>query len=177
MSFTVRTAIPTDAPAIAQVQIESWRSTYAGIVPDEFLASMSLEKGIDRWQQVIVAPGNLTFVAEGLDGLFGFICGGKLRANHDGYWPDGFDAELYAIYLLQQHQRIGAGRALVQTLVHALREQGYRSMAVWVLKENPAVGFYRKLGAVQLAEMKIAIAGVSLPELALGWPQLASWAD
>jgi HAD superfamily hydrolase (TIGR01509 family) len=39
----VREATPADAGAIARVHIESWRSTYRGIVPDEYLESLSHE--------------------------------------------------------------------------------------------------------------------------------------
>ena len=42
--LTVRPAIPEDAPAIARVHVASWRETYAGIVPDEFLASLKVER-------------------------------------------------------------------------------------------------------------------------------------
>ena len=46
-------------------------------------------------------------------------------------------------------------------------------MAVWALEDNlPAVRFYQKLGAVQIARKPIDIGGASLMELAFGWPTL-----
>jgi hypothetical protein len=45
-------------------------------------------------------------------------------------------------------------------------------MAVWALEANPAVQFYKRLGAVPLARKFINIGGKDLPDLALGWPSL-----
>lgn len=38
-AITIREAVYDDIPAISQVHVDTWRSTYAGIVPDEVLAS------------------------------------------------------------------------------------------------------------------------------------------
>ena len=37
----IREASPTDAAAIARVHVDSWRTTYAGIVPADYLANLS----------------------------------------------------------------------------------------------------------------------------------------
>jgi len=37
----IRAATPTDAAGIAAVHVQSWRDTYAGLLPDEFLARMT----------------------------------------------------------------------------------------------------------------------------------------
>jgi len=95
MSFTIRPARIEDAGAIAFVQVESWKSTYAGIVPDEYLASLSVESRTGAWKELFDAGTNLMFVAEDTTAIFGFVSGGKLRDPIEGY-----DAELYAIYLL-----------------------------------------------------------------------------
>jgi L-amino acid N-acyltransferase YncA len=70
------------------------------------------------------------------------------------------------------HQRKGAGAALVWRLAIELRGQGFRNMMVWVLRDNPACGFYVRMGGVQVAEQMIEIGGVSLPEIAFGWPDI-----
>jgi GNAT superfamily N-acetyltransferase len=109
----------------------------------------------------------LTFVAEDESGVFGFASGGRLRGAVDDY-----DAELYAIYLLSRRQRHGVGRSLTQTLVRGLRAKGLGSLLVWVLEQNPSVGFYKHLGGVKVAQKSVQIGGVDLPEIALGWPRL-----
>jgi GNAT superfamily N-acetyltransferase len=119
------------------------------------------------WRERIAVGGSLIFVAECDTGIVGFACGGKLREAIAGY-----DAELYAVYLLRENQRCGAGRALVRTLVDSLRDESLTGMVVWVLEKNPAVSFYRKLGGVKIAQKSIEIGGMPLEEVALGWPDL-----
>jgi len=168
MDFELRRAIVDDADAIARVQVESWRSTYAGIVPEDYLQSLDVEDRTASWAKHLLDGSMLAFVALDVVGIFGFVCGGKLRGE-----LASFDAELYAIYLLRRSQRCGAGTALTTSLAAAIRSEGYKGMAVWVLEKNlPAVGFYRRLGAIQIAEKPIDIGGAALIELALGWPTL-----
>lgn len=163
----IRKATLDDAAAIAHVQVESWKTTYAGIVPDAFLDSMSTEVQAQNWQTWFAADTVLIFVVEDETGIFGFASGGRIREALGDY-----DAELYAIYLLHQRQRQHAGRMLSQTLASALHASGFKSMLVWVLEANPAVSFYKRLGAIPISQKIIEIGGVDLPELAFGWPSL-----
>ena len=61
----------------------------------------------------------------------------------------------------------------MQTLTDALVAAGYRSMVVWILQENSAVNFYKRMGAAAVTGKMIVIAGVALPDLALGWKELS----
>jgi GNAT superfamily N-acetyltransferase len=167
MEFRIRRADAADAPAIARVHVDSWRSTYAGIVPDTFLASLKIDDRAEMWRNVLAAEDALMFIAEEDAGIFGFACGGKLREALNSY-----DAEIYALYLLRENQSQGAGRALFQTLVASLHEARYAGMALWVLKENPATRFYQYLGGKQIASKQIEIGGANLEEVAYGWPRL-----
>jgi hypothetical protein len=61
-------------------------------------------------------------------------------------------------------------------MAQALGERGFRSMVVWALKDNPACGFYERMGGTPAGEQDIAIAGVTLPEVAYGWRELGTLA-
>jgi GNAT superfamily N-acetyltransferase len=172
MDARIRTATIEDAGAIAHVQVESWKTTYAGIMPDVFLSSLKVEDRAERWRELIWAGDALNFVAEEDNCAAGFVSGGPLRETIAGY-----DAELYAIYLLKHHQRRGLGRALVHMLAKAFLSQGHNTMIVWVLTQNPAVSFYQRLGGVQIAQKTIEIGGASLEELAFGWASLDDLAE
>jgi hypothetical protein len=100
--ITVRLARIEDADRIAYVQVESWKTTYAGIVPEAYLASLTPKARIDSWKKQFDGGATLIFVAEDEAGVFGFVSGGALRDTIPGY-----DAELYAIYLLQQKLKRG----------------------------------------------------------------------
>src|SRR3981081_4146570 len=103
----IRKAKKQDSGAIAHVQVETWKTTYVGIVSDVFLTSLNEEERTQGWQEQILAGNVLIFVAEDEAGIFGFVTGGEVREKLDEY-----DAELYAIYLLLERQRYGIGRTL-----------------------------------------------------------------
>jgi len=167
MSLTIRTAKIDDAATIAHVHVESWKTTYAGIVPDAFLASLNAETRKRSWREQILTGDVSIFLAEDEAGVFGFVAGGELREKLDEY-----DAELYAIYLLRERQRQGVGRTLSFALASALQTRGFTTMLAWVLEQNPSVSFYERLGAVQIGRKVINIGGTDLQEVAFGWPSL-----
>lgn len=162
--MNVREARLEDAEAIARVHLESWKSTYPGIIPQAYIDGLRVENGIANWQERLDGHGPLTLVAEDRDGIFGFASGGAMV-----HPVDGFDGELGAIYLLASHQRRGAGAKLVRAIARGLHDQAFRSMVVWALRENPACGFYERMGGVRVAEQPIEIGGITLPEVAFGW--------
>lgn len=168
MKFHIRQATTGDSAAIAQVHVRSWRTTYAGIVPEEYLASMKVEVSAGHWNELLASGEVIAFVAESGDGIFGFSAGGRLRNPLDHY-----EGELYALYVLREHHRQGAGREMVAGLVKELQRQAIASMVVWVLAQNDAVSFYKHLGATQIGQGAIRIGGVTLDEVALGWPSLS----
>ena len=116
MSFSIRKATIEDAPSISRVQVESWRTTYRNLVPDAYLDAMNVFAGAERWAEGIRAAQATILVAEDASGIFGFAAGGKLREAIDRY-----DGELYAIYLLRERQKCGAGRRLVEEIFYLLQ--------------------------------------------------------
>jgi ribosomal protein S18 acetylase RimI-like enzyme len=168
MEVKVRRAVLEDAESIGLVQVESWRKTYAGILPDAYLESLNIEKHSMIWRQGLRVGRIFVFVAEDPWGIFGFIAGGAIRDPIEGY-----DAELYAIYLMPARQRRGVGQELALTLREALLMESFSGMVVWVLERNlPAISFYKRMGGLPIAQKTIDIGGTVLPELAFGWPVL-----
>jgi hypothetical protein len=49
----IRRATLEDAAAIARVRVDTWRTAYRGIVPDEFLDNMSYEGNESRWAEML----------------------------------------------------------------------------------------------------------------------------
>lgn len=167
----IRAADVNDALAISRVHVDTWRITYAGIVPDEHLAGLSYERAATKWGEYLSnqKSEDATFVAEAPQvGIVGFASCGPVREI-----LSGFDCELYTMYLLKAFQRLGYGRLLVATAARHLLDHGYHSMLLWSLKDNPACGFYERLGGVGAGEKRIELGGKLLPELAYGWTDLA----
>ena len=164
----IRPATLEDATAIARVHVASWQSTYRGMLPDEFLASLSETGYAERWKRVIGDGSSKVYVAEDGGEVVGFASGGRERAGETGY-----TGELYAIYVIDAAQRRGFGRELVRATVAGLRELGLDDMIIWVLRDNrPARSFYERLGGVYVRGQPITIGSVTLEEVSYGWRRL-----
>lgn len=46
--ITIRKAVLTDAEGIAKVHVDSWKTTYANIVPDEYLDNLFHMKVVNK---------------------------------------------------------------------------------------------------------------------------------
>lgn len=166
---TIRSATPEDAAQIARVHVQTWRSTYPGLVPDSILVGMSVERHEAMWRRSIEHPGgDAVIVAEDAgDGVVGFASCGALRAAK---LP--FAGEVYTLYVQQDYQSRGIGRRLLARSFAVLLERGYPSAAVWVLATNPSRFFYRAMGGEHAADRTEALWGVLMDETAFGWRDL-----
>ncbi len=128
--LTIRPATPEDAPAIAHVHVASWRSTYTGLIPDEFLLALDEGERTAQWRQRLTLDV-VVLVAEQDGNAIGFAGGGPVREPLEGY-----DAELYTLYVLVEAQRQGVGTRLLAELAAALHARRFESMLAWVLAGN-----------------------------------------
>ncbi|MGM9320958.1 GNAT family N-acetyltransferase [Deinococcus aquaticus] len=164
----IRVATPADAPAIAAIHVQSWRETYAGLMPGDFLDRMT---GADMqarreafWAQNITAGQDVVRVAEAEGTVLAFASAGEARDH------PGFDSELFTLYALRAAQGHGTGLALLRAVMGALRERGQRSMALWVLDVNPTRHWYARQGGVEGGEKRDG----DLRELRMGWSDLGT---
>ena len=167
MNIQIRPAQVEDAPGIARVHVDSWRTTYRGLVPDAVLANLSYQKRENMWRNGLSDSErkNYDFVAVDERGqIVGFVTGGPLRDGDLSY-----ESELHAIYLLQEAQGQGIGRQLMLTFVERLLQSGVTSMLLWVLADNPARKFYEAMGGQAIQSQPFEIGGVELQEVAYGW--------
>ena len=172
MLVTIRVAEAADAGSIARVHIDSWRTTYAGVVPAEYLANLSYQRRESRWNEILTSnqPATSIFVAE-TEGsnVVGFANGGPEREADSTY-----RGELYAIYLLQEHQNRGLGRRLVSAVTQRLLNDGFSSMLLWVLEDNHrACRFYESLEGERVGRKAVVIGGRDLVEVSYGWKDIA----
>lgn len=171
-TIAVRSARPGDAPAIAAVHRESWRTTYAGILPLDVIAAHAGRSGEATWRRRIVDhhAGNSTLVAEIGGRIVGFASCGDAR-----HLLEGIDAEIYALYVLQGCQRRGAGRALVSACARHFVRQGQFGFYLWVLKANRARLFYETLGGIEIGEKTERLGRLhSFVQVAYGWHDLTA---
>ncbi len=172
--MTIREAVPADAEGVARVHVESWRTTYPGIMPQEHLDELSLVASTETWSLVLRgdAPRKTwVFVAENDNGeIVGFVSGGAERTGD----PD-YAGEAYALYLLHSEQGQGVGRRLVQTLARRLSDEGHKTLLIWVNAQNPARHFYEALGGIATRTGQREIKGVTYEDVGYGWDEAAFW--
>ena len=167
--IVVRAATRADAAAIARVQHESWRTTYAGILPLDVINSVG-QRDAAEWQRRIErqSPDAATWIAERAGKIVGFASCGPARAD-----VERLDGEIYALYVLQKHQRRGVGRELVRECARHFVRQGMFGLFLWVLRANRARMFYEALGGEALAEKVERLGKHDFAEIAYGWKDLS----
>ncbi len=156
-----------DVAAITRVHVDTWRSTYRGIVPDKHLDGMSYERSQKNWEERISDPDrrNTVFVAEDDEGsVVGFAACGAARDGAQDY-----ESELYAIYVNQNMQRRGLGKRLVLSVVRDLKTRCFGSILIWVLADNQYKRFYESIGGTQVRTREVAVGGRMLRESGYGW--------
>ena len=165
----IRIAEINDATAISVVHIDTWKTTYRGMVPDYIIDGLDYVKNNERWRQTLSqGEDKRTFVAiEANEKIVGFATAGP---NRNGQYK--FDGELYAIYILKHYQGQGFGRGLVNAVAKWLLSNGCHSMILWVLRENPARYFYEALGGKFITTEMVEIGNSFLDEVSYGWDDL-----
>ena len=170
-ALRIREARPADAAAVARVQVETWHTTFRGTLPEDYLAGITLEERTPRWEEELNDPAraSLVFVAEAGDGrVVGFAsCGPEREGDAE------FGGELYAIYILEDFQRAGLGRALTLAAVERLAASGFRSVLVRALEVNDAGRrFYEKLGGRLVRDGSVTRGPHTFPTVGYGWPDI-----
>jgi ribosomal protein S18 acetylase RimI-like enzyme len=170
----VRRARPTEAIGIAAVHVAAWRSAYPGILPDAVLTRLSVPRQAAEYEAAIRA-GQAVFVAtapadaEGAGRgrrVIGFAtCSPTRRAGQPGL----AEGEIETLYVLDDYRDRGIGRELLRSAGKHLLSLGCRSAFLWVLSDNPSRWFYARLGGRAVAERRVPIGGVPVPQTAFVW--------
>jgi GNAT superfamily N-acetyltransferase len=154
----VRFARVDDAEAIASAHIDGWRVGYRGVVPDEYLdADEFAASRRQRWRDWVPAlRDDQVFVVARQGRVVGFGHVGPERvepvcdhsgSNESAETVASGRGEVYALYLHSTAWGSGGAGALISRCEEFLRDRGYDSAVLWVLRDNPrARAFYEKSG-------------------------------
>ncbi len=172
----MRRATVADTPAIARIHVDTWRATYAGILPDAYLVGMTRVQQSASWQRAVAMDrgGYVTLVMEEAGtGIVGFASAGPVRKSG---LPrgSGVRGEVYTLYVDDDWQGRGYGRALLQGTLANLFENGLGGIVVWVLEANPSRFFYEAMGGVRLAARHEMFAGADVGEIGYVWHAMSA---
>jgi GNAT superfamily N-acetyltransferase len=163
-SFPVRPATLRDAKAVAEIHAASLRAAYQGLVPDDLMGAISLDKRVAFWRDAIEYSEPQVLLA--LDGtqIVGFV--GFDRSRDPKSKPT--TGELWAIYALPSHWGQGVGLALWDAAREGIEEEGCTEVTVWVpLRNERAIRFHELAGFKR--EMNTAktvpVGGVKIEEV------------
>lgn len=140
---TVRPATDDDVDAIVGIQDRTWRTAYAGLLPEEALASLTSEAARGHWTDAVHAGEDFhLFVAvEGAETV-GF-CAAARYAGADGLSI----AEVSALLVEPRWGRRGHGGRLLAAAAAALRRGGSESGRAWLPEPDAASrAFYARAG-------------------------------
>lgn len=166
-NFIIRRATPEDIPQIAKVHVESWKKSFEGIAPQDYLDSLSAEKREKPFRENFAREDYENFVAETADKkIVGFADFGTPE-----YRPE-YERELYAFYLLQEFQRKGIGEKLFQAVARHLAEKGVRTLYLQAIKLSPYRKFYEKNGGKIIGESIYKLGEHDFETVFYGWENL-----
>ena len=164
----IRVGSAAHAAQIAAVQRETWFAAYEGVIAPEVIDRVTVPDDGARirqsfrtrpWQRMLVAvdPGAGDPDAGDPDagGIVGYASFGPETDVLNAPWPHpltadgegGRVAELYALYVRPAWWSTGTGRALMEKVLARSAAAGYRSITLWVLRDNQrARRFYDRAG-------------------------------
>lgn len=129
---SVRPARPADAERVARVQLSTWRTAYADLLPAEAL-ELPEEQVAAVWLNAVEAPAtprHRLLVAFDRDELVGFLATAP---------DDAADtAEVAALLVEPRWGRRGHGSRLLAAAVEGWRGEGVRTALAWVWESDVA---------------------------------------
>ncbi|WP_069164860.1 GNAT family N-acetyltransferase [Nocardia altamirensis] len=167
--MTIRTGTRQDVESVAALHTESWRTAYAGIMPDDYLNGSLFEERYELWQSRLAAdaPEGQLFTADEAGEMLGFVY--LVPRSDDRVLVDN-------LHVRPHLKRSGIGSRLLH---HALRWSAHEhpgsSVYLEVLQANTsAIAFYERHGARRTAERVAHFEqGFDLPELEYTWTPAA----
>jgi RsiW-degrading membrane proteinase PrsW (M82 family)/ribosomal protein S18 acetylase RimI-like enzyme len=147
-TMAIRKAYPHDIPLIRDMAFKIWPVTYSRII------------GMEQVNYMLGLLYSESRLAEDMQNGIEFVI------LYDGVQPIGFASiglveprvyKLHKIYVLPSYQGKGAGKFIINELITAIKQKGATSLLLNVNRNNPAKGFYEKLGFTVMKEEDIDI--------------------
>lgn len=165
-AITIRPAHLADMAAIGELVTESWQHTFYDLLPQDFLLSITPESQRSRHER--------TFARDDVHYLIAFETKAEDVVGFAS-WGPGRDPsfampyELYALYIRPSFERQGVGRLLLKSVVSGVASSGALGLYLTALALNPNLGFYVRLGGVEVDAPTIQLGDASYRQVGFIW--------
>ncbi len=144
LKYEIRRAMIDDAESLANIIVESWRSAYSSIIPEneitKFLDKQRRQQQFERFIQ----DGEIVLI-----GIYDGIPCSLAFANKDNDEKLEECGSIYSIYLLEEYWGKGLATKIMDVVISILKDEGCERASLWVYEENVrARGFYEKYGFI-----------------------------
>jgi diamine N-acetyltransferase len=136
-ALSIRKATQHDIPVIRDIALHTWPSTYGTILQPAALQYMLEFFYSEAALLQQMKDGQQFFLASADDQVIGF---GSVSEAANGVF------KLNKLYVLPGIQKTGAGKALMDRAFAIARNSGAHQLILNVNRNNPAIGFYTRLG-------------------------------
>jgi ribosomal protein S18 acetylase RimI-like enzyme len=137
VTVALRRATADDLPQVTGVFLACWRGSYAAVLPERLVTTMTDERAATMWARALTAPTGATVVAAEDGNLLGVT----------RYDASGTEGAVHSLYISPAAQGLGIGSRLLDHAVADFAARGVASATLWVFAGNgPAIAFYRSRG-------------------------------
>lgn len=157
MTATIRTAIPADAAALAELGAATFVETFGHLyTPEDLQAFLAESHSEAAYAAVLANPAYALWIAEAGGRAVGYAQAGPCGLPHPDVTPA--DGELKRLYLRADAQGGGTGNVLLQQALAWLERDGPRTLWLSVWSENlGAQRFYGRHGFAFAGEYEFVV--------------------
>ena len=137
----IREANAEDMELIANLYVMNWKKTYVGLLPDNFLNGLTVNDGINKWQEYLTKEKHRIFVAYENENFLGFSACKEDEELKNCLYLD-------SLHVSESSRGKGVGTKLINTVGSYAYIKGYEHMSICIVKGNDkAKRIYEKMGA------------------------------
>ena len=139
--MNIREANAEDMELIANLYVMNWKKTYVGLLPDNFLNGLTVNDGINKWQEYLTKEKHRIFVAYENENFLGFSACKEDEELKNCLYLD-------SLHVSESSRGKGVGTKLINTVGSYAYIKGYEHMSICIVKGNDnAKRIYKKMGA------------------------------
>ena len=140
--MNIREANAEDMELIANLYVMNWKKTYVGLLPDNFLNGLTVNDGINKWQEYLTKEKHRIFVAYENENFLGFSACKEDEELKNCLYLD-------SLHVSESSRGKGVGTKLINTVGSYAYIKGYEHMSICIGKGNDkAKRIYEKMGAI-----------------------------